>query len=150
MKLKILTLGLISLVFISCEKGIENPYSANIGQVQETPTVGYADVVMVSGPTSEHVSGAFVVWGEVKNMGSMPTFNTRISIELYSGHSNYGPPGELLGSSEGAINAHGNGILEPQQQVGWSFTWSDSHQIIDFRMREGSEIRYEITWEESF
>ena len=119
----------------------------NVGQAQKIRTAGHADVVIVSGPTGTHKSQAYSVWGEVKNIGSMPSLNTRVSVELYSGSSGYGPAGELLGSNEMTVNAHGSGTLESQQQVYWSFLWSDLHQIMDFRMREG-EIRYEITWEE--
>ena len=38
MRIKILLLGLILLTFVSCEKGIENPYSTDI---QVLPTINY-------------------------------------------------------------------------------------------------------------
>ena len=211
MKTKVLTLGLIFLILIACEKGVENPFSNNpsifdlpricrfyssatntsgqimrtlkwivvratkveinngigevalegmkeiapyekvtyvltatnnIGQTQETCTAGYADVVIISGPTKVKIQYGIKVHGEVKNIGSVPTLNTKLSIEVYN------DSGEFSRSAETMINTINNYILEPQQQLPWHFSWTDIHKSTEFWIHEVSEIRYEITWEE--
>lgn len=117
------------------------------GQVQESCTIetppNLAEVVMTHGPTGVFYSNFYHVTGGVKNIGSLPAFNTKVSVDLYGSY------GDLLASGECMVG--GDGFrFEPQYSAGWQIEFSgDIYYILYREMGSGSEIRYEITWDES-
>jgi len=103
---------------------------------------GFVEVVMTHGPTGQSYVNYYHVTGGVKNIGSLPAFNTKVSIELWGSYGN------LLASGECMVG--GDGFrFEPQYSAGWLIEFSgDIYYILDRNMGSGSEITYEITWDE--
>ena len=117
------------------------------GQVQESCTIetppNLAEVVMIYGPTGGVYGNSYIytVSGGVKNIGSIPALNTKVSVELW------GYYGNLLASGEYLVDGDGF-VFEPQQSAGWSIDFDDTNGILDRQMDSTSEILCEITWEE--
>lgn len=100
------------------------------------------NVVMTAGPytwTNGPRSYTYPVGGCVKNIGTGPALNIKISVECWGGNGNF------LASGETTIDK-----LESQiQECGWLIVIADPDLILYYQMHNGSEIRYEITWDES-
>jgi hypothetical protein len=119
------------------------------GQVQASCTVetppNLAEVVMIWGPSGGRPGNQYIyeVRGGVKNIGSLPAFNTKVSVELWGCYGNLLASGECIVAEEDL-----NGRLEPQQEAGWCITFDDTYSILYQQMDWTSEIKYEITWDE--
>ena len=117
------------------------------GRTQKSCTIevtpGFAEVVMVYGPTGDVYGNSYIytVSGGVKNIGSISALNVKVSVELY------GSPGDLLASGDCLVGSDGF-KLESQKSAGWSIDFDDTYSILHRQMGLGSEIRCEITWDE--
>lgn len=90
MRIKILALGILCIFLLSCEKGIENPYSPEPPDPAKTP----ANVWLYERAANYYIDSTdpskaeWKIWGKLTNLGDLSAINIEIHSKIYDSSYN--------------------------------------------------------------